>query len=454
MTIAEGRIREIGDVTEASMASEVIDADGLLILPGLIDAHTHYEADDGAVRPRDDYPSGSACASAGGVTTFINFAAQRKGEPLLAVIQREHEKARRRSHVDYSYHVCFGTPGKDWQEDVAAVVAHGVASAKVFTTYRDTNSFTSGWDWYRLMVCARSAGLLVQVHSESDDLLAGALLEHVSSGRTSIQHWSTSRPAIAEIDAVARGITLSRMTGGALYVVHASTAESIRAVQRGRREGLACFVECCSHHLTITDDVYRGATPGRFLMAPPLRSLAVTEDLCRLVEDLQVDVLASDHVGLALEQRGDLTDIQRVKPGIPGTETLWPVLYTRFVHERGMAVHDLVRLLSWNPAVVFGLLPRKGQLAVGADGDFVLFDPRPSWTFTAADTRSRAGYSAWEGMQMQGRILRTVSRGKTVYLDGTVTGDASHGEFVPARPFDAASVLAALRDGREGAASV
>lgn len=442
--VAGGRIVAVAASLEPEAADEVVDAAGLLVLPGIIDCHTHFQLDTGKMQTLDDFESGTASAAAGGVTTYINFAPQQRRQSLVRAIGAERAKADGHTLVDYSLHLSFGTPGDRWQEELSEVVAQGVTSAKIYTTYTDTIYHTRDWDWYRLMRVSGRAGLLVMVHAENDDILKGKTEELLASGLRSFRHHAEARPEVAEVEAVARGIAFCRQTGSPVYFVHLSCPASVDLVGRAAREGLPVLGEVCAHHISLQAGAYDTDQAFRYVMTPPLRSRAAMERLRSQVVGGLVDSMGSDHCGYALAQRGENADFTAASPGIPGVETLWLVLYTTLVAAGGMPVERAAELVTSRPADIFGLAPNKGRLDVGADGDLMLYDPSPGGELDESTLHSRAGYSPWHGLPVQGRVVRTVCRGRTVYRDGEVTGEASHGRFVRCAPFDP-SRLALLR---------
>jgi dihydropyrimidinase len=416
---------------------EVVDATGLYVLPGLIDPHTHFALDTGSGRTADDFSTGSASAAAGGVTTYINFATQHPGESFKDALAAVRRDADGRSHVDFSLHLNPTRLDPGWERELEQVVDSGVTSAKVYTTYKDAVFYVDDWTIYRLMERSGSAGLLVQMHAENDEMLQGKRRELLAAGKTSLAFHGESRPPVAESEAVARGIFFSRATGSPIYFVHLSNPLSVDLVAEARAAGVNALAETCPHFLGLDDSVYGRPDAVRFLMTPPIRSAELRDGLWQRIGAHQVQTVGSDHCGYSLAQRGDTSSFTQVSsPGIPGVETTLLVLHTFGVRAGNIDMGGLAALTSTNPAKVFGLWPRKGRIEAGADADLVLFDPRPRRVLDASELHSAAGFSPFEGLEVQGRVVRTVCRGRTVYLDGEVPGDPGWGRFIERTPFD------------------
>ena len=428
------RIVAVGEGLTAA-GHEVVDASGLLVLPGVIDVHTHFALDSGTGPTADGFASGSASAAAGGVTSYINFATQHPGQSFQQALAAVRGQAQASSHIDYGLHLNVTRLDEGWERDLEEVVDSGVSSAKVYTTYKDSVFYVDDWTIYRLMERSGPAGMLVQMHAENDDMLAGRRRELERAGRTSLAYHAESRPPIAESEAVSRGLFLSRVTGSPIYFVHLSNPLSVDLVGEGRQLGLQALAETCPHFLCLDDSVYRRPDAVRFLMTPPIRSLASQQGLWERIS--RFDSVGSDHCGYSLQQRGDASTFTEVKsPGIPGAETTLPLLYSFGVIRSRMPLSELARLTAAGPARVFGLWPRKGSIRAGFDADLVLFDPEARGPLLAAELHSAAGFSPFEGLQLEGRVRTTVSRGRVIYDRGRVTGSVGWGRFLERLPFD------------------
>lgn len=417
-------------------AEEQIDATGLLVLPGVVDPHTHLLLDTGTDRTIDDFQSGSASASAGGVTTYIDFATQWQSQDFQQALDARLAQIEDRSHVDYSLHLNITHLQDGWEHHLERLVQAGITSAKIYTTYKDTVFYLDDWSWYRLMERSGHAGFLVQVHAENDTIIEGKKRELLSAGKTSLLYHAESRPAVAEAEAVARGLLFSRATGSPVYFVHLSNPMSVDLITEARARGIPAIAETCPHFLTLDDSAYAGPQASRYVMTPPLRDKQMQAQLWDRLERGLIHSIGSDHCGFSLAQREGVDDFTKITPGIPGVETSLLMLYTFGVCQKRIDLSTMVRLLSANPAKVFGLWGTKGDIAPGFDADIVIFDPKPERVLSASELHSRAGYSPYEGLMVKGKVKMTICRGEIVYREGEVVGKPGYGQFQKCRPFD------------------
>ena len=433
--VRDGRIAEVRPGLAAS--EDVIDATGLLVLPGVVDPHTHLLLDTGTARTADDFESGSLSAAAGGVTTFLDFAPQLPGQRFAEALQSRLEQIEGRSHIDYAIHLTIAHLPAGWERDLAGLVEAGVTSAKIYTTYRGTIFYADDWTWYRLMERSGEAGFLVQVHAENDAIVEGMAQQLVDEGKRSLKFHGLARPPVAEAEAVGRGLLFSRATGSPVYFVHLSTPLPVDLISEARRSGVQAIAETCPHYLVLDESRYGQTDAARYVMTPPLRDLTSQAQLWDRLARGAIQSIGSDHCGFSLSQRAGIDDFREISPGIPGVETSLLLMHSFGVVPQRISRSDLVRLLCTNPAKIFGLWPQKGDLQAGSDADLVLFDPRPTRVLSAAELHSRAGFSPYEGLTVTGKVHTTICRGQVIYRDGVIVGRPDFGRFLKCRPFDA-----------------
>jgi dihydropyrimidinase len=433
LLIVGERIVALGTNLHAPDA-RIIDASGCIVLPGIIDAHTHIQLDTGIFQTPDDWLIGTTSAACGGVTTVIDFATQHSGQGLSGAITDRQAEASP-AVIDYALH-CMVTdlaPGRE--KELGELVELGVPSVKLYTTYRP-NYYADDSTILRLMQAASERGLLTTVHCENDALVTTATAALVSAGKTDLSNHGRARPALAEVEAVSRVLYLAQAINAPVYIVHCSLARSVELVAEARARGQTAFAETCPQYLLLNESAYSGDEAYRFILQPPLRAAENNEALWRLVEQQVVDVVATDSCDYSLDQKTRYSEFNRTPGGLPGIETLLPLMATFGVARNRLTWSDLVRLLSTNPAQIFGLYPTKGTLLPGADADVTIYDPTGFDTINAHTLHGLAGYTPFDGFPLQGRVTMTLSRGHVVYEEGEFKGRAGHGRFVAAQPRD------------------
>ncbi len=256
-------------------------------------------------------------------------------------------------------------------------------------------------------------------------------------GLTSPAYHGKSRPPVAESEAANRLIFLAQSVGSPLYLVHLSTPEAVELTADARRRGQPVIAESCPHYLVLDDSVFAGEHPEEYICSPPVRSAKMLARMQALFKEGQIDVVGSDHCGYVRAQKRQATSFSDAPQGIPGVETSLQVLYSRFVATGELPLERLVKVLSTNPAMVFGLYPRKGALRAGSDADVVIYDPDGEGVLRDENLHGAPGsYTPFAGLPIRGRVFMTISRGKVIYRDGEFIGDLAHGQFVPGKPFD------------------
>ncbi len=429
------RIAALALPGQSGPVARTIDAAGCYVFPGIIDAHTHIALDTGIYRTPDTWETGTRVAAFGGVTTVIDFANQIKGRPLAEALDARRQEAAD-AVIDYAFHMVILEPERDpdaLRTTLSSLMDLGVPSIKLFTTYRP-NYYLDDAAILRIFR-AMPPGMVAMVHCENDSIVTDATQRLIEQGKTDWQYHGQSRPEEAEAEAVSRVVYLAGLAQARIYVVHCSTALAVSEVNRVRsRDGRwdQVYCETCPQYLLLHDGVYGERTPEQYILQPPLRSYHHTESLRHYVSSGQVDVLSTDTCDYTLAQKRQTPEFTRTPGGLPGVETLLPLMYTAF-HEQ-MNLPRLIRLMTENPARLFGLYPRKGAILPGSDADLVIYDPAPRSTVRSQDLHSLAGYTPYEGMAVQGRVRTVISRGEVIVSDGDFLGSVGRGRFLPGGP--------------------
>lgn len=438
------KIETIGHVTDDQNFDAVYDATNLFVLPGVIDAHTHFYLESGSYITADDFNTGTRSAACGGVTTVIDFATQAPGESLLETIFKRKKQADGNVNIDYGLHAIVADTSSGQENELEELVEMGIVSMKLFTTYRKTMLYADDNMISRILKLSNALGFLVQIHAEDDFIVESARTALIYQGSTLPKYHGKSRPANAESEAVKRMIALAARANSPLYIVHNSTPESLELISQARQRGEDVIAESCPQYFLLNDEVFDGAHPEEFVCSPPIRPIELVETMNQLLLQGKVDVIGTDHCGYTRQQKRMATSFIDAANGLPGVETLLPTMFSHVVVPEKINLVRLMNIMSTNPAKIFGIYPQKGTIKVGSDADLVLFDPQASYTLEDQMLHSVEGaYTPYAGKEITGKVKKTFSRGRLIYDEGRFLGLHTHGKFVPGTPFDK-NVIATL----------
>jgi dihydropyrimidinase len=354
---------------------------------------------------------------------------------MLEALADYRKRADQEAVVDYGLHMVFKGQCLQEIDRIPEVVRRGVPSFKVFTAYRRRGLMLDDENLSRVMTEVAGAGGLVAVHAESEAMIEGLIQSNLSAGNTGPKYHALSRPAAAEAEAVSRVARLAETAGARLYIVHLSSGAGRVEVESARARGVNIFAETCPHYLVLTDQVYERADGRNFVMSPALKK---ADDCAALWQALTpggvVETVGSDHCPFTSTQKdAGREDFTKIPNGVAGTEVIMPILYSEGVRMGRISIFDMVRVTSDAPSKRFGMHPSKGSLAVGADADLVVIDPKKRVRLTADVLHSRIDYSIYDGITTEGYPVLTVSRGEVVMEDGNFVGKRGIGRFVPRR---------------------
>jgi dihydropyrimidinase len=436
LAVSDGRIAAIGPSLGGD-AGEVVDASGLLVLPGCVDVHTHTRVATDA--EPDRFFQDSVAAASGGTTTFLAFnnpgtgASAAAERSLLAGLREWRAATERDSAVDYAVSLAISGRMDDPIAELPAMVDEGVATAKAFMV------FDFRLDDRRIFEALRvlgSRGGMLEVHCEDPVLIDAAVADALGRGDTAPRFHAATRTPEAEAVATHRAMAFAHAADAPVYVVHLSSAAALRQVREAKATGVRAFAETCPHYLALTDDRYGGpddAAVARYVISPPLRPAADRAALWAGLASGDLDLVATDHVPdrISVEKaevaRG--VPFDRISNGAPGIETLLAIAFSEGVAKGRLTIERLVDLLATTPARLFGL-GSKGALEVGRDADLVLFDPAASRTLHAADLHHASDYTPYEGFEIQGAVRDVFVRGRPVIRAQQFVGDRGFGRFV------------------------
>ncbi len=427
VVVREGKISQLVFGEAAIDAAETIDLQGKGLLPGVVDGHAHFNEPGRA--HWEGYRTGSMAAAAGGVTTALEMPLNATPPTIdCAQLLEKRRVVRDQSIVDYAQ---WGGLVDNNLAALDELHAEGVIGFKAFMS-------NSGVDFERInddvlyaaLLRMRELGNVIGIHAENEWVIAYLARQLQAQGRIDRAAWHESRPPAAEIEAIQRGLYWAQVSGGNLHLVHVSLAEGVRAVARAKRAGSHVTVETCPHYLFFDQDDFVRIGPAA-KCAPPLRSREDVEALWLCVLEGLVDTIGSDHSPCTVpeKERGN-DNIWQAWGGITGIQFMLPALLSEGVHKRGLSLPLLARMLSGNPARLFGLYPRKGAMVPGADADLVVVDLDREWTLTADQLFSKNKQSPYIGCSFKGAVERTIVRGVTVYHSGAITAQPGHGQLL------------------------
>ena len=405
--------------------ARTVDVTGKLLLPGFIDAHTHFDLDVCNTTTADDFDSGTRSAIRGGTTTVVDFACPNKGESLHYGLDLWHKKADGNCWCDYGFHMTIDDWNEDIEREIDDMYAAGISSFKMYMTY--PAMMIGDKLMYKALKKLKEKGGICGVHCENSGVINALIEEKRAAGATGVASHPETRPDYLEAEAVGRLLRIAQAVDIPVVIVHLTNAAALAEVHAARRRGQKVYVETCPQYLVLDDSVYYNedySRAARYVCAPPLRKSADCRALWAGLRRGEIQTVSTDHCSFTLEQkeagRGDFT---RIPGGLPGVEARGELVYSFGVATRKISLAAMCRVLSENPAKLYGMFPRKGVIAPGADADIVVYDPRADHILRAEDMVSRAGYTPYEGFVTRGSIAQVWLRGRLMVEDGQVVGD-------------------------------
>jgi dihydropyrimidinase len=442
LLLDRGRVVAIGETLPAGPGVRVVDAQGLLVLPGGVDCHTHMENTFGESTTCDTFESGTRSAAFGGTTTIVDFAFQRRDTSVLEAIRSAQAKAEGAAVIDYGFHVITTHVDDGALADMRHAIRHeGVTSFKMFMAYPNSVMVDDA-AIFRAMRMVGEHGGMICLHAENGTIIELLIQEALAQGHTAPKYHALTRPALMEGEATHRGIKLAELAQSPVYFVHLSASEALSEVVEARDAGIPVFAETCPHYLFFDESAYESDAweVAQYVMSPPLRSKDAQHALWRALRMDQLQIVSTDHCPFCMKEgylgrirqkphgRGNFAKIPN---GVPGVETRMTVIYDGGVRQNRLSLNRFVEITSTAPAKLFGLFPRKGTIAVGSDADVVLFDPGEAHVIAAKDQHTHCDYTLFEGRKVVGRVKKVFSRGDLIVDGDAWVGGAGRGRFVP-----------------------
>lgn len=433
IVIRDGRIAALTADASDIQGAERIDAEGLVVVPGGVDVHTHFREPD-IVRNVEGFATGTSAAVAGGITSAVEMP---QGEPIGStgeVIRQKKQFIADHSRIDIA--LWGGVVGQPI-DDIQDMIDEGVVSLKAFMA-GSSPSYPHIDDAMLLEVFEHLAGVPDDIpfglHAESDALLTAGIRKLQDLGRNDPLAHAESRPPLVETEAVHRAIFFAERTGGHLYICHCASAEALDLVAFAKASGVNVHVETCPQYLLLdTTDLEAQGPWAR--CAPAMRERDEVEAIWTFIEDGTIDVISSDHAAYTIEEKeAGLENIWEAPLGCSGVQTMYPGVIDEMVNQRGYSLERFVELSATNPARLFSLYPRKGTIQVGSDADLVLYDLNRAWTVHGKDMLHKNKWTPFEGKSIGASVVQTLVRGVTKYrsdASGVFLGDAGHGQFLP-----------------------
>src|SRR5450631_260421 len=426
-------IKEIRPGIPSSSADKVVDARGLLLLPGGIDAHTHLDMPFGGSQSADDFLTGTRAAAIGGTTTIVDFAIQARGTKMRDALDTWWKKAEGKACIDYGLHMIVTDLPDAGLEDMDDLVREGVASFKLFMAYPNVLMVDDATIFKALSQTAKN-GALICMHAENGSVIDVMIARALAEGKTAPVYHALTRPPRAEAEAVHRAIAMAEIAGAPVYIVHLSSEDALNEVREARDRGVPAFAETCPQYLLLSiEELERPNFEGaKYVFTPPLRPKHHLPKLWDGLKHDHLQVVSTDHCPFCFADQKILgkDDFTKIPNGGPGIENRLQLMYHYGVNQGQLSLNRFVEITSTTPARIFGMYPRKGEIAPGSDADLVIWDPAALYTISAATHHMRVDYSMFEGYEVSGNARTVLSRGEVIVDGGQFLGKPGRGNYL------------------------
>lgn len=432
--IDKGVIQKIGKIERAD---DVLDASGMILFPGFIDAHTHLDMDAGTAHTADDFESGTKAAVIQGTTSIIDFATQNKGETLRQALENWQSKTEGKCSCDYGFHMAI----TDWHDETSKELLNmkeaGITSFKLYMAY-DALRLDDG-ALYEVLKQVKNLGGLVGVHCENGDLIKAYTKELLQKEHKDPSAHPLSRPDMIEAEAMSRFLDIAYMVDVPVHIVHLSTQKGLECIRKARKRGQRVYVETCPQYLLLDEKCYnlKNFESAKYVLSPPLRSKQDQEALWAGLQEGEIQTISTDHCAFNFESQKKLglEDFTKIPNGIPGIEHRPQLIYTHGVTKGRLSLGEMAHLLSTHTAQLFGMYPKKGTLAVGSDADIVVWNPGYKGILSSKTQMQDVDYTPYEGFKVVGRAEYVFLHGIQVVQEGRLMKE-KEGCYIPRKaPF-------------------
>lgn len=416
--------------------AQLVDVSGKLLFPGFIDAHTHFDLEVAGTVTADDFNTGSRAAMLGGTTTVIDFATQYHGESLNEGFANWLKKARDKSSCDYGFHMAISEWNGKISDEIQDMIDMGVTSFKLYMTYDDV--MVNDKEIYQILTRLKEVGGITGVHCENSGVIKALVEEKKRLGESATVCHPQTRPYQVEAEAMDRLLRIAELADSPIIVVHLTSKAGYEEALKARERGQKVYIETCPQYLLLDQSLYELPSPEslKYVIAPPLRKAEDRECLWTALSENQIQTVSTDHCSFNMQQKlmGE-HDFTKIPGGMPGVEDRAILIYTYGVKQGRLSLSQMCRLLSENPAKLYGAFPRKGTISVGSDADIVVFDPDAAGVISAKTQAYNTDYAPYEGFETLGRVEQVYLRGLKV-VDGHKVVAEHKGCFLKRGKFD------------------
>jgi dihydropyrimidinase len=420
-------------LSSARNIDQVIDATGMIVLPGGIDPHVHLDMPFMGTFSSDNYETGTRAALFGGTTTVIDFILQKQGHSLYAALEEWSGRANGNAVGDYSFHMAVTDFNEKTRAEIRPLVEkEGITSFKMFMAYRGALMIDDR-QMNGLMQEVRNCGGMVTAHATNGDMIDYLVAKHRAEGKLTPVYHYLSQPEITEAEASGRFADFGFYNRCPVYIVHLTCEGALNAVRRATLRNQRVLVETCIQYLLLDASLYERPhfEGAKWVMSPPLRQKKDQETLWAGLNQGLVHVVGTDHCPFTWEQKQmGAADFSKIPNGHPAIEHRMELLYSEGVRKGRISLNKMVEVACTNPAKLFGMFPRKGTLAAGSDADVVLLDPKAKHTLSAQTHHMNTNYSAYEGWKVQGKVKTVLLRGQVAIEDNQCRLSKGYGQFI------------------------